>query len=244
MVQELVNLLPRDGGSVGLVVAIVGSLIGMLAWLVGSRFSRPVVTLLTVTIGAIVGMHMPVWFGWDISGAGPAVGAALVLGVTGYALHGLWVGIGLGTVLASWAAMACWIIFRNGANLTWPPITTDTTLIDYCKAIWQQMPAEVAQYLPFAAATALISGVAAAIVWPRASLILGWSMAGATLLAGMGVAAVNFERPQWLEHVPQPMWAQSVLLGSLVAIGSLVQWKLGPKPVGATRKKPKDDFET
>jgi hypothetical protein len=84
--------------------------------------------------------------------------------------------------------------------------------------------------------------VAAAIVWPRISLIVGWSMAGATLLAGMGVAAINMERPQWLAHVPQPMWAQSVLLGSLVAIGSLVQWKLGPKPISATKKKPTEEM--
>ncbi|HMB95127.1 MAG TPA: hypothetical protein VKK61_03730 [Tepidisphaeraceae bacterium] len=244
MVQELVNLLPHDGGSFGLIVAIVGSLIGMLIWLVGSRFSRPIVTLATVTLGAIIGMHLPAWFGWNISGAGPAVGAALILGVTGYVLHGMWVGIGLGTVLASWAAMACWILFRNGANMTWPPISTDTNLFEYCKTVWQQLPADVTRLLPYACATAMVSGVAAAIVWPRLSLILGWSMAGATLLAGMGVAAVDYGKPQWLGHVPQPMWAQGVLLASLVTLGALVQWKLGPKPAGATKKKPKAESQT
>src|SRR5450432_1535814 len=132
MVQELVNLLPRDAGVFGLVIAIVGSLVGVLIWLVGSRFSRPIVTLATVTLGAAIGMHLPRWFGWDISGAGPAVGAALVLGVTGYALHGMWVGIGLGTILASWTAMACWIVFRNGANLNWPAIQAGTTLVAFC----------------------------------------------------------------------------------------------------------------
>src|SRR4029453_5362604 len=98
MVQELLNLLPQDVGRLGLVIAIVGSMIGLGMWLIGSRFSRPIVTLLTVLLGASIGMHLPKWFGWQISGAGPAVGAALVLGVTGYVLHGMWVGIGLGTV--------------------------------------------------------------------------------------------------------------------------------------------------
>jgi hypothetical protein len=242
MVQELVNLLPRDAGGLGLGVAIVGSLVGMVIWLLGSRLSRPIVTLGTVTIGALIGQRLPTWCGWNISGAGPAVGAALILGVTGYALHGMWVGIGLGTVLASWAAMACWIIFRHGANLTWPPIAADTTLANFCKTVWQQLPADVWRVLPYACATALVSGIAIAIIWPRFSLILGWSMAGATLLAGMGVAAVDFGKPDLLNHVQQPMWAQATVLGSLVALGAIVQWKLGPKPVIA-KKKPKDDPE-
>ena len=70
-------------------------------------------------------------------------------------------GIGLGTVLASWAAMACWILFHNGANMTWAPISTDTNLFEYCKTVWQQLPADVTRLLPYACATAMF-GVAPA----------------------------------------------------------------------------------
>jgi hypothetical protein len=245
VVQELVNLLPPDPGTVGLIVAIVGSLLGLGIWLVGSRYSRTIITLLTVLIGATVGMHLPQWCGWGISGAGPAVAGALVLGVTGYALTGMWVGLGMGTVLAAWAAIACWITLRNGAVWKWPDIEETATLASYGAAVWQSLPPDVARILPYASATMLVSGLAMAIVWPKLSLILGWSLAGTTLLAGMGVAAVDFGRPQWLASIPSPLWAQTTLLGSLVALGTLVQWKLGPKPAAGkpAKKKPSEGSE-
>src|SRR4051794_30502848 len=155
-------------------IAIVGSLIGVAIWLLGARFSRPIITLLTVLLGATVGMHLPQWFGWNISGAGPAVGGALVLGVTGYVLHGPWVGIGLGTVLSSWAAMACWIAFRNNAGWAWPEYGADTSVLDYSRALWQALPPDVARVLPYACATAMVCGLGLAIIWPKVSLILGW----------------------------------------------------------------------
>src|SRR3954465_14650639 len=180
MIQELINLLPRDPGNAGLIVEIIGSLIGAGTWLLGSRFSRPIITLLTVLIGATVGMHLPRWFGWNISGAGPAVGGALVLGVTGYVLHGMWVGIGLGTVLCSWVTLACWIAFRNGAGWAWPQWGADSTLVAYGQSLWQSPPGHVTGILPYACATAMVSGLALAIIYPKLSLVLGWSLAGAT----------------------------------------------------------------
>jgi hypothetical protein len=250
VVQELINLLPREAGNSALIVAIIGSLIGAGIWLLGARFSRPIITLLTVLLGATVGMHLPQWFGWNISGAGPAVGGALVLGVTGYVLHGMWVGIGLGTVLSSWAAMACWIAFRNNARWAWPEYGADTSVLDYSRALWQALPPDVARVLPYACATAMVCGLGLAIIWPKVSLILGWSLAGATLLASMGVAAVDFGgQNQWLAKVPSPLWAQGTLLACFVALGSVIQWKLGPKPATTTgsksggKKKPKDDFD-
>ncbi|WP_428940050.1 hypothetical protein [Fontivita pretiosa] len=233
MVQDLIDLLPDDVGTVALIVAIAGCLVGAGLWIVGSRFSRPIVTLLTVLLGATVGMHLPVWCGWEISGAGPAVGGALLLGVTGYVLHGMWVGIGLGTVLALWAAMACWIGFRHGVAWSWPDVQRGQTIFSYLAEVWRSMPADVTRIMPYACATAMVSGLGLAIIWPNVSRVLAWSMAGVTLLAGMGVAAVDFGRPEWLVHVPSPLWAQLALLTLLVALGSIVQWKLGPRPAAA-----------
>jgi hypothetical protein len=105
------------------------------------------------------------------------------------------------------------------------------------------MPGDVTRILPYACATALITGMGLAIIWPRISLLLGWSMAGVTLLAAMGIAAVEYGRPQWLTAIPSPMWAQGTLLVLLVALGTIIQWKLGPKPAasrsgkGSKRKK-------
>lgn len=243
MVQEWINLLPRDPGNAGLIIAVIGSLIGAAVWLLGSRFSRPILTLITVLLGAAIGMHLPVWFNWNVMGAGPAVGGALVLGISGYALPGMWVGIGFGTVLASWAAVGTWIALHNGADWNWPAIDANTTIVSYAAALWHALPPDVAKYLPWCCGAAMVSGVAMSIIWPKVALLVGWSMAGATLLVGMGVAAVNFGRPQWLANLPTPMWAQTSLLAMVVTLGALIQWKLGPKPAGAkvAKKKPKDE---
>jgi hypothetical protein len=249
MVQELLNLLPADVGRLGLVIAIVGSMIGEGMWLIGSRFSRPIVTLLTVLLGASIGMHLPKWFGWQISGAGPAVGAAVVLGVTGYVLHGMWVGVGLGIVMSSWTALACWILLRNGAAWHWPIIGPETTLDGFFKELWLGLPPDVTRILPYACATAMITGLAVTIIWPKVSLVLVWSMAGVTLLVCMGVAAIQIGQPAWLAKIPQPMWAQAALVLLLVMFGSLIQWKIAPNPVAAKSSKKKrkpvhdDDFD-
>lgn len=230
MVHELIQLFPEDPGTSGLIVAVIGSLLGAAIWLLGARISRPVVTLMTVLIGAAIGQAMPGWFGWEISGAGPAVGLALALGITGYALHGMWVGIGLGTVLSTWAALGCWVGFRGSTTWVWPPYDATTVLSEYVRSVWHALPPDVARVLPYACTTAMISGLAMAILWPRFSLLLGWSCAGATLLAGMGLAAVDYGQPEWIKRIPVESWVQAAMLGALVGVGMLIQWKLGPKP--------------
>jgi hypothetical protein len=154
----------------------------------------------------------------------------------------MWVGIGLGTVLSTCAALACWIAFRGSAQWSWPAFEDDTTFSSYLATLWQSLPSDVSRVLPYGCATAMISGLAMAILWPRFSLLLGWSCAGATLLAGMGVAAVDYGQPQWLASVPPEMWIQASILGSIIGVGMLIQWKLGPKPVASVaKKKPKDE---
>lgn len=243
MVHEMLQLLPDDPGTSGLMIALTGSLIGAAIWLLGARFSRPIVTLLTVLLGAAIGQNLPEWLGWTISGAGPAVVLSLVLGVTGYVMHGMWVGIGLGTVLSGWAALACWIGFKGAATWSWPAVEAEATLASYASAVWQALPPDVARVLPYGCATAMISGLAMAILWPRFSLLLGWSCAGATLLAGMGLAAVDYGQPEWLTQIPPETWIQTSVLGGLVTLGMLIQWKLAPTPVvsKAAKKDQKDE---
>src|SRR5687768_5279625 len=105
MLQQLLALMPKEAGTFGLVVTVAGTLAGLVLWLVGARFSRPLITLCTVALGGAVGMMLPRWCGWTVNGMGTAVGGAIVLGVSGYVMHRFWVGIGLGLVMCCWAAL-------------------------------------------------------------------------------------------------------------------------------------------
>jgi hypothetical protein len=244
VVQELVHLLPAENVGTGwLIATIVVGVIGAVIWIVGARYSRWILTLLAVLLGAALGKNLPGWLGWQISGAGPAVGAALLLGVTGFVLHGMWVGIGLGAVLCCWTAIGCWIGLRDAASWNWPPIGDGATLTSYLTSLWQTMPQNVTRLMPYCCAAAMVTGLAAAIIWPRLALLLGWSLAGTTLMVLAGIASLNFIRPELLGRLPSAAWAQATLLGSIIGMGALLQWRLGPRSAKAKPKKKSDDFD-
>src|SRR5436190_19875812 len=103
MLQELLPLMPSQAGPAALTVAIIGMIAGAVLWLAGSRFSRSLITLSAVSLGAALGTHLPRWAGWSLDGMAPGIVGAIVLGVSAFLFHRFWVGIGLGLVLACWA---------------------------------------------------------------------------------------------------------------------------------------------
>jgi len=92
--------------------------------------------------------------------------------------------------------------------------------------------------MPWACGMAMVSGLAATIVWPRFSTALGWSAIGVSLIVTMGVAAMDFGHRDWLGYLPHHTWAQLATLASMVAIGTAIQWQLQPKPAQPARGKP------
>lgn len=232
MLHQWLALLPSQVGTLGLIVAVSGTLLGVLLWLVGARFSRPLITLCTVALGALAGMMLPRWFQWSVSGMGTAVGGAVLLGISGYWLHRFWVGFGLGLVLACWVALGTWTLLSGNVQWTWPPADENSTVTSYLTTTWQTLPADVTHALPFTCATAMLSGLVAAVLWPRIGLVMLHSMAGVSLAVGMGLAAIEFGRPQWLGIVPAQGSSQLMLLLGLTIFGALVQWWQMSSPAG------------
>ncbi len=232
MVHYFFDLLPTEASTLRTGVAAAVALVGAAVWVVGGRFNRPLVTLLGVLLGACVGMQMPRWFGWTISGAGPAVGMAVVLGVAGLVLSPLYAGLLLGLTLSAWAAFVTWIVAGGALPFYWPD-WSNYTLVGFAVEWWRNLPPDVAKYLPYTTAASLVSGVAMAIIASRLTTALAWSAAGATMLAGGSLAAVNFTRPQWFEGRAPALWLQIAVMVVLVAAGTALQWKLtggaGPK---------------
>jgi hypothetical protein len=225
MVQQLLPLLPEPTRFTFL-VALAGSLLGAGLWLTGARFSRRLITLLGVAVGAGLGMAMPQWFGWTVHPMACAVGGAVLCGAAGFGLHKLWVGVGLGMVLACWATLATWLAFSGNEPWHWPAATE--TVLEYAAAVWAAIPELVRLYLPYSAGTAMISGISATLLWPRVGVVLLYSCAGVSLLVGMGLAAIEAGQPEWLELLPADTWGQLLTLLGLVAFGAVMQWQLQP----------------
>src|SRR5215213_10247635 len=67
MVQTLLPMLPREQGTMPLVFTLAAAGAGLLLWATGARFSRTIVTLTLVAMGAVVGDALPSIFGWGIN---------------------------------------------------------------------------------------------------------------------------------------------------------------------------------
>ena len=225
LIQALLPLLPSQMGHAALAFAGVGAIGGVMLWLAGARFSRYLTTLAAVAIGTMVGIGLPRWFGWNIDHMATAVGGAIVLGSSGYAMHRMWVGIWLGVVLATWAALGTWIVLAADQAWDWPA-TAGVTVPAYAKQVWDALPPDVVHALPIVCGAAFLIGAIPAIIWPRAGRAFLYSALGATLAAGMGTAVINMEQPQWLAKVPPKMSVQVMALMLLVLMGAGLQWQL------------------
>ena len=238
MVQQLLPLLPTNLGQAALIAALVGTLIGAGLWLVGSRFSRPMITLLTVSIGAILGRALPGWMNWNVNTMAASVGCAVALGMSGFVMHRAWVGLGFGLLLACWAAIAVWVLAGAGAALTWPAVDATTTWQSLGQSFWDGLPEKVRTLLPYACGGAMLSGFLSALLWPRVAVVTLYSALGTSLLVGLGLIAIEHGRPQWMTIVPSQTWAQVASVVGLVVFGAIVQWQLGPaRPATAAPKK-------
>lgn len=228
MLSELLHLLPREGGSAGVYAAAAGAIAGVILWLFGSFLSRWLITLLLVAVGAFVGKHVPLWFGWGIDPMATSVGGAVLAGLGGYTLHRAWIGVGLGLILAFWACLATLLVTGALADWSWAAIHPDTVWWRLPAEMWGLLDEETTRILPYAAAGAFVSGVIPTILWPQVTACLLYSMAGLSMALGMGAAAIQLGGHVWVPPIPQSTWIQLSIMAGLLALGVLIQWRLMP----------------
>ncbi|HEY7117921.1 MAG TPA: hypothetical protein VH475_15145 [Tepidisphaeraceae bacterium] len=237
MIQQLLALLPTDIHPLALVIAISGAFLGGLLWLGGSRFNRTLMTLLSVSAGALIGLQLPVWFHWGLEGWATATLGAIALGISGYALHKVWAGLGLGLVLACWASLAVFFATGEARGFVWPVTTGPSgTIQAYLADLWSALTPDTRRLLPFAWAAAMLWGIAASVIWPRLGIVLLYSTAGISLLVGMGTLALNSAKREWLALIPSQTSAQVVVLLSAVAFGAVLQWRTAPRVMSSMHR--------
>ena len=243
MVQKFLLLLPHEAGPRALGVALAVGAVGAVLWLAGARFSRSLIALLAVAAGALLGILLPRWLGWSINGMATTVGGAIFFGILGYGGHRAWVAAALGVVLAVWAGLATWAICPGSREWTWPAFASLAALPEYLMELWRALPADVAKFLPYAAGTALLSGVCIAALWPRLGIVLLYSSLGTMMLLGTGLFAAEVRYTRWLSMIPAATWVQVITLCCLVAFGAVVQWRLAPatKPIAPPPEETKNE---
>jgi hypothetical protein len=240
MIQRLLILLPQQIGLLSLMIAIAGAALGGILWLGGSRFSRTLMTLIAVSTGALIGLQIPKWFSIGLQGWATAVLGALILGISGYLLHKFWVGLGLGVVLAVWAALGTFVVCADPKGWSWPISPAGASLHRQIIDFWNSLTPEARNLLPFTISAALLSGICASVLWPRVGSVLLYSAAGVSLMTGLGVTVLNSTKREWLRIVPGQTSSQVIVLICLVAFGAILQWR-SISARAAVAQTPKDD---
>ena len=215
-------------GRYALLAAFAGTAAGAVLWLAGSRFSRSLVTLLAVSLGAVIGLHLPARFGWAVDPMGVAFVGALALGLTGYLLHTTWIGMALSLTLAVWVGTAAWLTVGGGQRLHWPTLDASAGVETALAAVWRSLPGDLPRVMPVALAAALAGGIAITVLSPKLGRVLTYTLVGLSLLVVMGVTAMRMSRPDWLALLPRSLPAQAAVLAGMVLAGVLVQWRLTP----------------
>ena len=215
-------------GRYALLAAFAGTAAGAVLWLAGSRFSRSLVTLLAVSLGAVLGVHLPGWLGWSVDSMGVAFVGALVLGLTGYLLHTTWIGLSLSLVLALWVGTAAWLTVGGGEQLHWPAVNPSADVDVMLADVWRSLPGDLPRVMPLALGLALLGGVAITVFSPKLGRVLTSTMVGLSMLVVMGVTALRMSRPDWLVLLPRSFPTQVVILLGMVLTGVLIQWRLAP----------------
>ncbi len=249
MIQHLIMLLPHQPGSIPMAIAMVGLLVGLSLWIAGARFSQSILTLAAVAMGTSIGMKLPVWRHWQIDPMAPAVAGAIVLGVSAYIFHKLWVGMWLGATLSVWTALVLWATRGAAFHWRWPQYDSGETLPQYLTTLWQNVPEAMQQCLGVAAAAAMLVGISAALLWPRVGIALLWSAAGISLLLPAAATAISRLDPQIFRHIPRQTTDQLAILMGLIGIGAIFQWRTNPltaaeapsgSPAAGEKKKTKE----
>src|SRR5213075_2425858 len=199
-------LIARFGETGWLVAAmsIVGVLSGLVLWLVGARFSRGIVTLIAVSIGALIGLRLPAWFSVPLGAWATAVGGALLLGISGYALHRMWVGAALAFLLVVWAAVAVWNVYCAGHAVTLPSAYGAQSISDF----WASLPADFRKISPYFCGMAMVAGLIIALIWSRAAMVMLYSILGASVLMIGGMLAIAIAKPSLLGILPRQTGSQ------------------------------------
>ncbi len=233
MIHEMLGTLPdvvaRMPAPLAAGLAGAGALLGLF----GARYSRGILTLSLVAVGTVIGLHIPKWFGWHIDPMGPAVGAAIVLGLSGYALTQMWEAIFLGSLLAAVAgAVVCNVL---EARLTAPTIDWSATAVETTLKLYHAIPTPVNKALPAAVGIGLALGWLTVTLWPRFGRVLFYGLAGMITFAACGTVALTAWRPAWIDAIPADQRIQIGGFVVLVLVAGLVQW-MGIK--GPAKAKP------
>jgi hypothetical protein len=187
-----------------------------------------------VSWGALMGLLVPRCLGLGVVAWVTAVVGALVLGVSGLALHRVSVGLLLGSMLAVWVGGA-FTMYAAGSTMEALSRSEPAALEVWAGQVWAALSPRLRAVGVGACATAVGGGLAGSILLPRVATCLLFSFLGVSMVVGFGGLALGLSSPGWLSLIPCGTTVNLVALAAMVALGFVASWRLGPEDA---RQKP------
>ena len=240
MLQELLTWLPRDAGRAWLAAALACAAAGLFLWAVGARVGRSVFTLVGVAAGAWGALLLRQRMWPEVEPMGLACGGALVLGLAGYLLYTMWVGLTLGTLLTTAGVLIAWKRLAGGASWSIPVLDFSAPAHVILHGLWASLPGALPKVMPLVVCGCFATGVMVTVLWPKLGRVLAFSAVGTLMFVAGGVVATALARPDWLAYFPGASQTQGVALAVLVTAGAALQWSMLPgpaSPAGAPRER-------
>lgn len=235
MLQELLTWLPQGAGRAWLAGAVVCAAAGLFLWAAGARVSRSVFTLLGVALGAWGALLLGRRLWPEVEPMGLACGGALVLGLAGYLLHTMWVGLTLGTLLGSAGALVAWKRLAGDATWSMPILDFSAPAHVILHDFWASLPGSLPKVMPVVICGCFATGVLITVFWPKLGRVLTFAAVGTLMFVAGGALALAMARPDWLAYLPAAAQTQGVALAVLVMAGAALQWTMFPGPAQPAR---------
>ncbi|HEX4797350.1 MAG TPA: hypothetical protein VH370_26385 [Humisphaera sp.] len=229
MLRELLILLPHGLADRSLVLWLAVSVAGLALATVGGRYSRSLLTLAAVAVGATIGKHFPAWMEWAIDSMGTAFCGAIVLGLIAFFMHRVAVGILLSILLSGYASALIWVTRAGGVSWTMPPMDPSISVPANLGIIWRSLPPSLNPSLPFAIMLAASTGLTIAFLWQRGSRILFHSFLGAAALIFAVPAIVQKQWPGAVDRISPSPWLELGIFFGFIVLSSVIQWLFMPK---------------
>jgi len=228
LIQNLLPLLPRRIGSAGLAIAVGSAALGVGLWLIGARFSRPLLATAATIGGGAIGYESPHWFDWKMDPWTVAVLGALLFGVVGFLAHRWVAAVGLGLILAIWTILAA-IAHAGLPNKLIASLLPSEFIWSQIAQAPKNLPNQLVMVLLVAGGVGLLGGTAVALKWPRLGTALFWTILGLTISLISLLSAAQEYQPKSLSMIPPHAQVQILTLCGLVALGAAVQWRMAFK---------------
>ena len=234
MLQEFLSWVPQVVARPWLPGAVACAVAGLVLWAAGARVSRSVFTLLGVAAGAWGALFARQRLWPEVEPMGLACAGALVLGLAGYLLHTVWVGLTLGTILGWAGVLIAWKRLAGGASWSVPALDLSAPAHVILRDLWGSLPGPLPKVMPLVICGCFGTGVVITLVWPKLGRVLAFAAVGSLMLVGGGVVALAIARPEWLAYFPAAAQTQGVALALVVTLGAALQWSMFPGPPGST----------